>query len=375
MVFCQIGELGTSFLYMALFVFSLFLEWYSLQDIEMENVEVLLIIVVFFNLSEVFCILFEIIVRIRTKTSYKKDLVVTLGTKIKIVPQPSQAKKLIPIYLFIILLDSSTTFCFVYSCYYIKVYNKDSALDTLNKGIQIIFTFVASKIILHYKIEKYKILALIIMLLGFIMNAVISTHSLKKKFDYFLYLIQVLMNCGTAIQEVIEKYLIHKKYQSPFLILFFEGLIGNIIILIFFFGFNGYSEKNKNWFLNNILNLFVFAIVCVGYTCFRIIINRKTTPTHRIVADTFYSFLLHIISIAQARTSNKTLLYISLIGYIIIVLGSLIYNEYIILKFWEFDRDTKKEIDMRAFEEIAESEEIITKEYELFRKSTNTNQD
>lgn len=369
MGYCKVGELGTSFLYMALFVFFLFLEWYSLQGITMENEVVLILIVVFFNLSEILCGLFEVIVRIRTKNREKRNLSISSGTKIQLERNLTQTIQLGLIYLVIVILDSSTTFCFIYSCYYIQAYQKDSALDTLNKGIQIIFSFFASKIILQYNVEKYKILAMILMFIGFAINAVISITSLLHGFDIFLYFIQVLMNCGTAIQEVIEKFLIHKKYQSPFFILFIEGVFGNIFSLIFFFSFMGFTDNIKNWFISNVSNLFIFGFICTGYTCFRIIINRKTSPTHRVVADTFYSFLSYVLYLTQERIIDMKLFF-SLFGHVIVIIGSLIYNEYIILQFCGFDKDTKKEIDRRASEEILESGKIIWREYELYERST-----
>ena len=104
MGYCKVGELGTSFLYMALFVFFLFLEWYSLQGITMENEVVLILIVVFFNLSEILCGLFEVIVRIRTKNREKRNLSISSGTKIQLERNLNQAIQLGLIYLVIIIL-------------------------------------------------------------------------------------------------------------------------------------------------------------------------------------------------------------------------------------------------------------------------------
>ena len=161
---------------------------------------------------------------------------------------------------------------------------------------------------------------------------------------------QIAMNFCTSIQEVLEKYFMHYKYQSPFKILFFEGIIGNFIVtialVITILIDNTALISISSFFREHWVTLFTVSFVCVGYSCFRLLINRDYSPTHRINADTFASLCFFIISICNLRWNSINL--VLLIGFLIINLGNCVYHEIIIINFYGLNKDTKNQIHLRG---------------------------
>ena len=73
------------------------------------------------------------------------------------------------------------------------------------------------------------------------------------------------------------------------------------------------------------------------------------------MADTFYSFIKHLIKVFLKEPSQN---YLEFISEILVCIGALIYNEIIIFKFCGLDIDTSNEINNRAIKEISEVENI-----------------
>ena len=92
-----------------------------------------------------------------------------------------------------------------------------------------------------------------------------------------------------------------------------------------------------------------------AYTIFKygLIFGRDFQPADRIVVDKLWNLYFFIYYIIKARNSglndSKPFAYyfVSIIGFTLIIVVNVIYNEIIVLKFWNLDRDTKSEIESR----------------------------
>ena len=119
-------------------------------------------------------------------------------------------------------------------------------------------------------------------------------------------------------------------------------------IIIIAFIFNGtMSVFNVDSFSTTILE--IEFIVCIGYNCYRIKINQDNTPTHRVIADSFYSLVMHIIQMLTNKVSLSSFGY--LIGYCTVVFGCCVYNEIIIVNFCNLNSNTEREVTKRAISE------------------------
>ena len=69
------------------------------------------------------------------------------------------------------------------------------------------------------------------MIIIFIISTIIQV--MIYFFNYLGYrdfMFPIISGTGYSIQEVLEKYLMHIKFQSPFKILFIERILGSIIM-------------------------------------------------------------------------------------------------------------------------------------------------
>ena len=126
-------------------------------------------------------------------------------------------------------------------------YKASHPFAILEKMIQLLFCIILCLFIFKYKIHRHHYFSIGICFIVSIFIVIIKNNELKDQeennpneilwflFFYFVY----------ASREVYEKWIMEKKYVSPYLILFLEGLILLIIggiaaLFVYFF--------NKNFF-------------------------------------------------------------------------------------------------------------------------------
>lgn len=361
-------------IYTIIFLLALILESYTMGFVPNHNLYSAVIIAMFFNLCGILAIIPEII--INSCSSVIKDEVVTtdherheeLVTRTsKVTPYDlSKAKGIwllknkknlvIFLYLFVSLIDITTTLAFTYSST-LRVSN--SVLSFSTEGLQIFISCLFCKIILKYKFELHKKISLCIILIAMIVNFCVSliydwgASSWSGEITKLVF-ITAYMVSFTALQEVLEKYMMTNCFQSNYFILFVESVLGEIyavIILLIIHASDGDTSINregKSWgeFVGGGI---LFSIACIPYSNMRLILGRDFNPTDRIVADkvgNFYFFLLYLNT-----TQPFSYYLISIIGFMMIIFGSIVYNETIVLKFCNLHRDTAKEIEARKWRE------------------------
>lgn len=164
-----------------------------------------------------------------------------------------------------------------------------------------------------------------------------------------------------------------KNRLSPYKLLFFEGISGTIINL--FALIPSYFIKCKNIF--GICNerlydigetiehmkekefwLFVLLLF-VSSLCFNVFVRLSLhcfTPTHLNVSDALSSVMywgyVKLFEQSKDKSDKFIISYIPLPGYVLIIIGTLIYNEILICYFCGFEYNTKKEISRRAENDV-----------------------
>ena len=374
-------------IYTVIFLLALILESYTMGFIDNVNLYSAVIIAMFFNLCGILAIIPEII--INSCSSVIKDEVVTkdherheeLVTRTsKVTPYDlSKAKGfwllknkknfVIFLYLVVSLIDITTTIAFTYSST-LRVSN--SVLSFSTEGLQIFISCLFCKIILKYKFELHKKVSLFIILIAMIVNFCVSfingesepsgdepasgteSTSVDNSNIIKLVFITAYMVSFTAFQEVLEKYMMTNCFQSNYFILFIESVLGEIYAAIILLinhiaGGRPYVYSPEKIWTIPWAHTILFSLACIPYSNMRLLIGRDFNPTDRIVADkvgNFYFFLLYLIP-------GKPFVYylISIIGFMMIIFGSIVYNETIVLKFCNLHRDTAKEIETRKWRE------------------------
>ena len=84
----------------------------------------------------------------------------------------------------------------------------------------------------------------------------------------------------------------------------------------------------------------------MGYSVFRVLINRDYSPTQRVIAEGFSSLMFYIIYMVENRLNLNNIFF--LIGNLIVCFGAAIYNEMIIITLFGLHLDTHSEVIRRS---------------------------
>ena len=154
----------------------------------------------------------------------------------------------------------------------------------------------------------------------------------------------------------IEKKLFYEYFENIFHLCCFEGIYGNIILLLYVvFIYRDYSSLFDN--LNKETNIFILILFCILYcilTCIYNIYIYKITyegrPSFNIVGDIFYVFLLNILNLIFEK---EVFDFHFVISNIFSLLGGFIFTEFMTLNFWNLDEFTKNKIMERSQNDIS----------------------
>lgn len=256
------------------------------------------------------------------------------------------------IYLVPMLLDSFISL------------NEDIILGTsssISLFFCIFFTIAFSKIILGSKIYFHHIFSSIIIVFCVLVVFIIYCVETNFSVETLLNILLILIITGLyALFNVLEKKFFNKYMSSPYHFMFILGLFAFTFILLYeiitvlIFGidwqYNGifyqFGKNIENYeslyilhFLGDILSAFIW-LAGIQLTVYFF------TPYHFIISES----LSQIVSTIIKRTINDYPVYERVIIYIffvIIIFATLIYNEIIILNFWNLNENTKHMILLR----------------------------
>ena len=227
-----------------------------------------------------------------------------------------------------------------------------------------LFLIIFSKFILKQNIYKHHIISLSISFIGFFFIIIFTLLKFEKS-DIIGNIYYFISYIGFSLYIVLIKYLTENYFISPFDCLLYIG-IGTLILSIIYNII--YSEINYNdlRIITNIFNfsnqmiflyLFFLLILLIIYFVLTVLIIYYFSPILLMVADIISPMLYFIydINYNNERIEEPKLLNIIFhyIGYFIILICSLIYNEIIICNFCDLNRDTHKYIIKRQKQELA----------------------
>ena len=358
MFFCKLGKFKKKSAFPFLLTYFLVIEFASIKDINnVDTLNQIFFMSIFHSISSFFCGIFEVIIRCRQKTSNNIQSNFPQNNNINILLLQSKKEKgklikLILLYILIIILDSIVCVFFIYREVLLGAKSNPTYIQNGMKGVLIFSSSVFCYFILKYRLEKYKKIGLLIIFLSLTLNGIISYFE-GAPISILVLVLEFCINFLTGFQEVIEKYLIHFMFQSPYKILFYEGAFG-IVLLFFCLLFNTFVFHSKDgltlsWLWDSSQSLLLYCFSCGGYNLFRILINRDFSPTHRVISDSFYSFVIHITKMFGYKQLVIQISYF--FGYLFVVIGSLIYNEMIIITCCGIDSDTGNKISIRGIDE------------------------
>ena len=269
-------------------------------------------------------------------------------------------KKIISLFIIIILIDCLSTYMFTYFQRFSHFYKHFGYLYPL----EIISFIILSKFILKLKINKHHLFSLIIIIIGLLIINLINFTSVTYNLNELFVILGLLsLQYLYPLLDIIVYYILYEKDFNFSLYLLFIGIMGIIIGIIIsflkeylsliFLNVNIFQDltnfkKNK---LSKIL-LFLFMSLCNGITyCFLQSIFKFFKPWAYGITSVINGLLntVHdILKVIFEKKKFKIFLLLQIVIYIILIIACLIFNEQIICNFWGLNENTNEEITIRA---------------------------
>ena len=214
----------------------------------------------------------------------------------------------------------------------------------------VIFNAIFCKFILGYKVHKHQLLSIISILVGWVLIS-IPIYVKLKVYDIYWNLIYLLFAIFYPFYLALLKYLIEKYFESVSLYMFFIGVTLIIISIILnivnsFINYSNFSD------LINIFNftynklLFSFAFVSGAIVKFILCVTiEHFSPNIFILTNVISSLIAWVYNVSYKKPKIEgglNIMYIIFLsmGYFIILISCLIYNEIIILNFCNMSENT-----------------------------------
>ena len=293
------------------------------------------------------------------------------------------------LYLFILCLFNLFAYCLPM----IEMDDNNILNIQLNgelKFIKLLFISLLCKLVLSHKLYRHQISAMVLILIGMVINLstllilnikVIQHYDTLKAIGLFLLCFII-----SSIQVVGEKYLFNKYKISPYDLMFYEGLFG-VFFLSITEGFLYYSKcpnfisecnhgdhynitfdfitlfKENQYFFLLYIFLWLLSNAYINYFGRQAVFYYS--PTTESISDALGSivFFIYVKFIIAPSADSYIKSIIPFIGYFFIILGSLMYNEIIILYVFGLEENTMKEVSKRAGED--------TKNFKISNKGIN----
>ena len=233
----------------------------------------------------------------------------------------------------------------------------------------IFFMSFLSKLIFKEPFYKHQKVSISIVGVGFIF--ILCRNYIDIQFQGIVYYISfIITQIIYSFKQLLDKYMMDKLYLSAFLILFYQGLAGLIISFILI-GIASFTPCYNNWnfcegtyvetfsnfadiYSEELSQFFYIGLLLISSMFLNILLmltKKYFTATHRSVADTLNAFCAWILLLCSSNNPIggwKTKNILDIIGYMIMLLGCLMYNEIIILHVFKLDEGTKYAIMMRG---------------------------
>ena len=261
-------------------------------------------------------------------------------------------------YIIIFFLLRGVTICYeeLYT-YFLREdkYDYEQILITIN-GVEVILMTIGATIVLKYKYYvHHKISMVIYLILAIVSDLILRNYSILNYKYIFIYIIYIL---AELMVYIYLKYMMDILYYHYTELVLYWGIIG-IIIQIVIDGsilIKEYVEKNNstlNEFLNYFKNVNVAIIIFYQglffisiwgiYIVVIIVVIFYLQPNYIIIGDEFSVYSEYIIY----RKDKGQKRFYAFIPFTFQIFVLLIYFEILEINVWNFNKNTRKNIEKR----------------------------
>ena len=296
--------------------------------------------------------------KLNSQDSSSKSYLYSANTNGEIFPS---RKKLIIIVIISSLLQAIyvTAFCWIKICH--------PSIEQIPKILTFIFIILFSLLLLQNSFPLYKIILTVFIYVGLAFliggNFEHVKNMCEKIFFIFLFVISIFV---FSLKQIMDKLLMDKYFISPYFLVFLQGSLGLIftIVISIFDPLKTHQEElnccqektlgdisdifdalqNDNYWLFILLGI----IATFGYNICLMCLKKNYPPSHRILVDCICSTWLWIIQ--EDKNVQKDVFIF--VGYFIIFVAGLFYNELIVIPCCI---GTRKEMEKRSQTEYSEA--------------------
>lgn len=258
-------------------------------------------------------------------------------------------------------------------------------------GIQLFFLVLFTRLILKNKIYLHEIVSITSIIIGMLIILISTFTSFPNYIDldtcfFYKFFCLMLSPLSYSIGVVYEKKVMQTTEISPYKLLFYKGISGSILCFLANFVIQGsicpegssasahilFCHSSQTWkeigqvFLDGITILLILAIVISQfcYHFFYVLTNYYFSPCHTGASDMisslsgWYALTLEFSKPEGpgGRTETQGLFhFLHAVGYIIIIMSILIYNEIIIFYVCGMEENTKIMIIQRGNRDASEA--------------------
>ena len=292
------------------------------------------------------------------QTKYKEEFGTYINKELFFVNDLSATLRMTEI----VFLSILTTHVFGYMIY--KHHTFSRLIQTISIVILVVLFFI---LVLCYESEQYWLYLLSV---------------LTFSFSFFLY----------SCKNICIKWMIEKRFYSPFLLIFYAGLAGLLLMVITFVIINTTTSdchfaictNNMGDFFSTLgddgktLGLLIGIFICGAIiNMFQYLTNQYFNPCYIGIGDSITGFILFIYFLISSPDNNLSyinnyiywiLIVICGIIYLISVFSCLVYTENIVCYFANLNENVTSEIMKRAKNDIVTSQEVLNHEISLIER-------
>ena len=336
-----------------------------------------------FNISDYLAVIPFIIIKIRSKRMTKENmLALQLTIKSALTNSTSNPidKKRTFFFWLVVSVGIFDFLSHVSSLAFYLVFGKnDRPLSENNLSSMLIFNtiviYVASRLILktyfyrhHYFSFILNVFCIIILLSLDIYNTIVQ----KKETDssnmiFFYFAKKILTIIFYSIEDVIGKKVLLDDLMNIYSLIFYRAIVETVLLILFSIPFIFIKITNKaktpevtsNIFLqigdlfkgSEFYKVFLFILTNFFYNIFIWSIIDKFSPSHYAISNIFESTgTLIRLWITEKDSVQQPV--IRLIIYVILIIGSVIHSEMVVLNFCSMQKNTKLFLEIKEKIEI-----------------------
>ena len=237
----------------------------------------------------------------------------------------------------------------------------------------VFFLFIFSRILLHTPLYRHHYLSFIIFFICLIVLIVLDFLEIKsenkdKIVISIIYLsIRIFGALLYSIEDVIAKIMFLYYYFSPYSLLLSKALIQLVYLIVFSIPFTFVKfkdEKGEEMLLFSmfggifenkiyILLYIIYLINSFFYNSINFLLIDEFSPNHSAIAKIFENFGIFLTNIVTENINSAHNLVTRIFMYIFLILGSFIYNEFLVINICGLGSNTKLFLEYKEKRELS----------------------